>query len=217
MFLYKYRSMATDDDLRKLREILANQQLHCSEYRDLNDPFEGQFLFLREATIEEDDRIIGQINTPITDPYFTHFPSRDAEIRAVLGPNPPRICSLCSCPLNMRMWSLYSDSHAGVAIEISAEGLGAEKVTYHRGLPRIDAVPIDASYRRDILLKKTRDWAYEKEFRLLKDQEKADIRGRITRILLGCRFEKEAELTEILGGIPTHRIKLDRARAKLSM
>ena len=40
MKLYKYRSL---DNMDYVFDILSNGLVYCSSYKDLNDPFEGQF------------------------------------------------------------------------------------------------------------------------------------------------------------------------------
>ena len=41
MKLYKFRSF---DQFEYIEDILLNRRLHCAEYQNLNDPFEGFYL-----------------------------------------------------------------------------------------------------------------------------------------------------------------------------
>lgn len=108
------------------------------------------------------------------------------------------ILSLTESPVNLLMWSHYGDSHKGVVLgfdEMHPFFQGAEIVV---GLARLNRVeynqkrPVLSPTTRNnpkVFLRKSTEWAYEKEWRLIRPLvEATDTKPRENRIPV-CLFE----------------------------
>jgi hypothetical protein len=87
------------------------------------------------------------------------------------------------------MWSLYAESHQGVAIEIDFTGIEDQRkeVNYVDSLPKFGSTILTGPSAHDVLSCKTSHWRYEQEHRVFSDAPYFDVPGRITRVLLGIR------------------------------
>lgn len=202
MLLYKYRSVT---NVMNLFDILMHERLYCAKYMDLNDPFEGQFMaVLQETTgaapVASKPPLIGKGR--LTNDNRIEF----RDIEKACGYRAPRICSLSRNPNDVRMWSLYTESHQGVAIEIDFSGIEDQvgQVIYHKALPKHGDVKHPDP--RAVLLRKTMQWEYEDEFRILLDKGNEvyfDVSRRIKRVLLGARTS-DAMKEMLLKVVPSH-------------
>jgi hypothetical protein len=201
MLLYKYRSF---ERFERLLDILINERLHCPEYRNLNDPFEGVFYSLIKPNALE------RASSP-----FKSF-SVEQTIDNLTFTEERRVVSLSATSSDVRMWSLYGSDHKGVAIEIAVpdDTPGLFPVTYRDELIRT-AVGLLGPLTTDILSHKTHHWSYEREYRIITKSEWHSVAGQISRVLVGPRAsDSNVELLEKIVGhrFPIHRMKLD-ARA----
>lgn len=97
MVLFKFKPLA---QLAHLLDIIVNERLYCHHYEELNDPFEGQFeRMVGRGAVRRDFGTAGEL---------------DREV-------PTRICSLSRCCDDVRMWSLYAGSFAGVAVQLELD------------------------------------------------------------------------------------------------
>ena len=96
-------------------------------------------------------------------------------------------------PMNKDLWEIYSDNHKGVCFHFNSD---TDPTFFHNILPmyyvseirKREYNPIsEPDHIVDLFYKKTEDWSYEKELRLLKDRS-----GRIT-------FDSSSLLNVILG------------------
>jgi hypothetical protein len=127
-----------------------------------------------------------------------------------------RLLSLCVEGRNPLFWSHYADSHRGVALEFDAyftEGVSfasATPVKYWKRVPRaysrkdfienaldLRALPDTARTLVPLVLTKSQEWSYEKEWRIVRIATKmerslfADLAfspQSLSRIFLGCRI-----------------------------
>jgi len=106
------------------------------------------------------------------------------------------------------MWSLYGDSHQGVAIELDFTGAmqRVHEVKYVDALPKLGETLHGPPTAVDVLTYKTTHWKYEAEYRLIEQNPHIDVTGRIKRVLLGTRTD--SAIRELL-------VKLLPADAKL--
>jgi hypothetical protein len=136
--LYKYRGLS---NLQFALDIFINHRLHAAGYKDLNDPMEGQYNYIR-GTLEpwQRDEIFGQKNQ-----Y--------------------RLVALSETLNNVLMWSYYAESHTGmvVGVEITQPDAQTVPIVY------VDNLDIDLEHEdiaQRILSKKLQLWHHEREQRV---------------------------------------------------
>ena len=150
-FLYRYRSSIGKLDYRK-DELLGN--VYFSEWKDLNDPFEGMFM--------------SEKSTPSSNAINSAF--NRANSCAL------RLASFSEKKKNMPMWAHYADNHTGICFEYLTEqlarnvGMDLWPVFYvDRLVDCSDASKINNMHndpRKFVALMKLNDWSYECEWRL---------------------------------------------------
>lgn len=166
---YKYRSL---EDLKRFLEIIMNQKLWSSTYRELNDPMEGAFQY---------------------DPVF-----KGANFIRTLQNQKQHtfICSLSKTYQNGLMWSFYANEHKGVCIELepntSVKDWHLIDVDY---VPNIAMIGKESATVDNVLSKKSSQWSYEQEVRFIRTVDASDksnrkryMRVKILRIFLGIRM-----------------------------
>lgn len=131
------------------------------------------------------------------------------------------ILSLTTNPDNLLMWAHYANEHRGFVIELDEKHNffkskeennyiynGIQKVNYSEIRP--DKFLKDFEFK-DLLLVKSKEWAYENEYRIIQkledaDEVKSDIylfklpRNLVKAVYCGCNMEnsKKAKILEIL-------------------
>ncbi|MEA5356652.1 DUF2971 domain-containing protein [Vibrio parahaemolyticus] len=179
MKLYKYRSNSKETLERDLNSI-ANNQVYYSKLRNLNDPFEGKYLY---------NGHLFNLSCFI----FEHFKS-DLKIKNHSKKNDIDKCknsnilleefisrigdfgvfSLGKVQDSALMWSHYANSHEGFCIEYNLNKLKTkENIIFD--VSYVDSIPVllrsDINSEKKILNKifatKSSIWRYEKEVRLI--------------------------------------------------
>lgn len=119
-----------------------------------------------------------------------------AEKNAAMG-----VLSLSETPLSPLMWGHYADMHRGVCLGFarnSSNALGDDDITspvlYSDIYPRVrfsEILKRDGSIHQKLFFTKAREWAYEREWRLLTDNgdECKGVPGDICEVILGCRID----------------------------
>jgi hypothetical protein len=172
-----------------LAVTLRENKIHFSDPSSLNDPWDCRPWFDDEAL--GPDAIEALIN------WIFAFPPAgtvsDSEMRATknairnnpeyrraalqrfsedflkLIPNRWRIYCLTPVPDSTLMWSHYADNHRGVCLEFGTDVrlfASAVQVTYRFDYPKW-APNLVASNPAEILLTKSDDWKYEREYRII--------------------------------------------------
>ena len=176
MKLFKYRSL---QNFEFVLDIILNGRLHCTEYQNLNDPFEGLFFstFYPRRVKGMIPISIGKMKTLKSVNNLNSFLSRT------------KICSLSSTLKEVRLWSHYADGHKGIAIEIDFpnELPSVHEVTYIDELREYGRTFLTEPTSEEILSFKTRHWKFEKEYRIIQEEEFFSIAGRISAIYAGIR------------------------------
>jgi hypothetical protein len=165
MYLYKYKSLL---NFEHVAEIIVNNNFYASQYFNLNDSMEGLFNY-DESTKKE---------------YIEDIKE---------GKKKLRICAFSKDYKNPLLWAHYADGFKGICIKVEIDGYSQE----------FDIVPVDYSknrtlfnnnvaYIRDefprmILSHKAKEWAIEKEVRLLTNNEYINYGLKIKSILFGKR------------------------------
>lgn len=176
MKLYKYRPLK---DLEFVLDIILNERLHCTEYQNLNDPFEGLFFSTFDI-----GRVKGMI--PI---LFGKMKTLKSINNLNIFLSRTKICCLSSTLKEVRLWSHYADGHKGIAIEIDFpnELPSVHEVTYVNELREYERTFLTEPTSEEILSFKTWHWEYEKEYRIIQEEESFSIAGRISAIYAGIR------------------------------
>ncbi len=107
--------------------------------------------------------------------------------------------SIPSC-MNPVMWGHYGDSGKGVCIRIDISKIKFPKNIFRRNvmykkditppaLNRLDIPKFVTSNRKSFFFTKTRDWSYEKEYRVVsKEEEYLDIHNAISEVIITSLF-----------------------------
>jgi hypothetical protein len=132
------------------------------------------------------------------------------------------IACFSEIPTNILMWSHYAASHTGVCVgfdntihnQIFAE---AKQVDYSRNYESLRNLTGDEKRQIEIVFfTKSRDWAYEKEWRIL-DMKEGGIRqippSTVKTIILGCRMAAHMR-AKILSLATKRREKVKILRAR---
>jgi hypothetical protein len=162
--LYKYRSL---DNFKNFVDIILKNRLYAAQYKDLNDPMEGQYYYHQ-----------GELNRTIRDKIL--------EEKGTL-----RILSLSRINNNQLMWSHYADGHKGIAIgvKIDNEKYDVQPIEYD-GIVTIRNSDYNGQTAREILRHKLEVWSYEEEVRVFqRNQMFIDVK--IEQIILGQRVSNQ--------------------------
>ena len=148
--VYKYKSL---EQIDHCLDIINERRLYCAQWKDLNDPMEGQFIVLKKKDYEE---------------------ATEQRVQQILSEKPKfRICALSLNPSNQAMLSHYADNHKGVIFEIElTPSSNIFHVKYVKEYPEFDVLK---GKIKDIAIKiftfKHQDWEYEKEIRIITQKE----------------------------------------------
>lgn len=162
--LYKYRGL---DNFKNFVDIILKNRLYAAQYKDLNDPMEGQYYYHR-----------GELNRTIRDKIL--------EEKGTL-----RILSLSRVNNNQLMWSHYADGHKGIAIgvRIDQTEYDVQPIEYD-GIVTIRNSDYNGQTAREILRHKLEVWSYEEEVRVFqRNQMFIDVK--IEEIILGQRVSNQ--------------------------
>jgi hypothetical protein len=187
MKIYKFRDFRSKD---YLLDIVKEERLFCARYQDLNDPFEGMFNISRSAkyikALDEEKTVESMAKYGIIKPVFRDEwePVIDAVTLSEHIPDYKytRVCSLSRSRKDVRLWSLYADSHRGCVVEIDIEpSPGLYPVRYIRNLTNI---PQNVKL---VLYHKSLHWSFEKEIRFVTSENFVSVKHRISAIQVGLR------------------------------
>jgi hypothetical protein len=189
-YLYKFRSLASKDQLRLM---IANSKLWYAKPSTFNDPFDFYPKFSMEGTNEEVKGFAKEVleqamsftrqerkfyEAVLRDPrkrlspYFQNLLSQ----RRLQRTDKYGVCSLSADPHHMLMWAHYAASHTGVCLRFKRNRAGpyglpfgaAQPVIYSSTRPVVNPITdhpdamIEAA-----LLTKADFWKYEREWRLI--------------------------------------------------
>jgi hypothetical protein len=224
--LFKYRSMSTDDDQAKVKDILLNNRLYFPTRSGFNDPFDCRIpLTWDNATPGEVEGLLSKVfkNNPPPgwngsmedwlrllrndDAYASLMrldtqKAMDSEMDAI------RILCLCERPDDILMWSHYGGSHGGICLEFqvldekSCFGC-AKPVDYPELYPKLGFTMDIRELLNGLVLTKAAHWKYEGEWRIV-DPKGADFydfrQDCLSGVVLGCQIapKHEALITEWL-------------------
>jgi Protein of unknown function (DUF2971) len=190
--LYKFRSMADDQQKDRLRDIVLGHRIRFSRPSELNDPIEGKPIYslgdwsseqYRTQFAEWAWRCQRHVAQPPPQEAFCAWLVQQSQevhqgyISQINADNQAeierrwRVLSLSADARNHLMWSHYADGHKGVALVFDAshgEFALAYKVSYVPQRQPMEITTQDQSViLKNTLLTKLDTWDYEKEFRCI--------------------------------------------------
>ncbi len=150
--LFKYKSVEYSLDLQRLLDGLKNNYLYLPTVRKLNDSLEGK---------------------------GTHFILNDSSVFESEKANEYRILSLSATCFSPVMWAHYADNRKGICLgfyrgnRLDCRNKSvfqcAEKVVYENSR-KVFSCDEKSAVCDDLLHKRT-DWAYEQEWRIIRDAD----------------------------------------------
>jgi len=188
--LIKFRSLGSDNEFKRIKEILKTNKFWCSKLWNLNDPMEGVY---RNSFFNSDD-------------IFEMFTEKNNKI----------ICSFSHITAlnNNLLWGYYANGFKGVAIEIEINEIEIKKMNYfniqvfNQNLHNVD----------DIITRKLKDWEHEQEYRFICDssKDKKCKIGKITKVYFGSPYDNTNNRENIEDNSPMLR-KYDYLKRELQL
>lgn len=172
MIVYKYKSLGDstcpleqEKQIGYLKDICMNNHIYAADFYVLDDPMEGVFNSYRD--------------------------NRDTYISDIIhGKIDTHICSLSPTYQSMLMWSFYANQHKGCCIEVEIPDDKIKKVDYVKYPMDVDASTLEYEEKIEkILLRKYKDWAFEKEIRVLTRERY--VKANVKKVFIGMRASEE--------------------------
>jgi hypothetical protein len=196
--LYKYRT------IDRVKQLLESHSIYFSSCEQLNDPFESAINLLTDYTPKQyyDSFIFAgfssQLAKELTRQVFDGTIDGDAIIKELTKGVISSVGYFCmtSSPDNLLMWAHYADSHRGVCLKFEIlkdldSFLVPVKVDYNSQYINFDCL---SSNLLDVLRRKSPDWEYEDEYRVIKTDHQGLWKIKqdcLVEIIFGCRTSKE--------------------------
>lgn len=170
MKAYKFRSSS---QFEFALDIILNNRLYCSDWRNLNDPMEGMFVYGSGAPGASDPK------------------ERVAQI--IEQKRGLKVCSLSKTFDCHLLWAHYASGFSGIAIEVDIpERSSSIKHIQYGGVfgpylsPEGNHSAEDAASL--VLSSKYKEWAYEKEVRVLQHDEYYELPKPVVHVIAGHRM-----------------------------
>jgi len=170
MLAYKYRS---SEQIDKVFDIIFNNRLYCSDWNNLNDPMEGVFEYTYNGIHKVDAK--KQIEEVITSKQRI------------------KVCSLSKTYRSHLLWSHYANGFDGVSVEVNIDITDSKiKNIKYWDLFTVVTVPFIENPEKianQILTQKYKEWKYEKEIRILNQDEWYYLKQPVKHIITGHRIK----------------------------
>jgi hypothetical protein len=201
-YLYKYRMIN-----ERIDSLFLNNELYFSAPSGFNDPFDSKVLFLLDGTEENKQQYAERV---LKDSYPKLPPEKIEEVLQKIKGTPLTkediyslieklgIFSLSEDKESLLMWSHYADSHRGICLGFDVRANDffkrAMSVVYETEYPLINLYKASDNDRIKVLLTKSNDWSYEKEWRII------ELKGKgvytypsicLKEVILGCKISDE--------------------------
>jgi Protein of unknown function (DUF2971) len=179
--IFKYRKV----DLYSI-ENLRNEKIWLASPKDFNDPYDCSVYLDIEKTLKEGPKQFDSSNELIDPESKSQIKDDDVVKVSDHLANTFKICSFYERVDSMLMWEHYADEHRGFCIEYDVTEIDSSK--HYNLFPVIysdqmfDAtnhyikVGVEDDFSKTYLtraaISKAKDWAYEKEWRLVAEREK---------------------------------------------
>lgn len=243
---YKYQKYS---DLSK--QSLAERYLWFSKPEKLNDPFDCSIPYtLLEPSLADCEAAFKHIPWPqemigrLTEEYFTDGNPNENMRRTIVdysaqgikeALNKFRDYGVACFTQNIKsilMWSHYADGHKGFCLEFGSDHLPFSdikkifKVKYTRVYPTLN--PVDVILGRilpskpELLLTKSSQWKYEKEWRLFKVKGDTKVPYKpeaLTGIYFGCLMpiDQKKEFATMFHGTHTKLYEMKRSSTNFKL
>lgn len=240
--LYKY--CGTDD---YVLASLSNNTIWFSQITNLNDPFEFDVFVDTKACAEFNAKIGGGLSV-VNQMRLEHIIKENlADLKNIFQDGKRLMGVTCFSEVfdSILMWSHYGQNHSGICIEYDLLGMNEElsyspvPVLYKNTFPSLTRFDIqnpessvEEVYIRSMLVK-SKDWSYEKEWRVLQDygacgdawdeERKGALMKMITpsAVYLGCNADTDFERRVIDickdKGITCYKLEKDEREYKLNL
>jgi len=219
--LFKYRSLATEEDRKYTSEIFLKNEVWFPTPASFNDPFDCQFVLKSEASREEKMSFFREYlkwRYRLSDAQAEHrtkkmfSPTRRSELAdwerqrlQDIRDTRNRIGVFCLTEVSddILMWSHYADQHRGICLEFTLSSqehidffAQASEIKYQDSFPEVNPFTRSPPGKKLTLmaLRKSTRWKYEKEWRILKvdGPGKETLPPRlITSVILGARISPD--------------------------
>ena len=172
MKAYKFRA---SNQIDFAFDIIINRRLYCADWQNLNDPMEGIYAY--SSSFNSDKRIIKE------------------RVRGIRNSKRKyKICSLSSTFDSHLLWAHYAGGFDGVAIEVELPDNDSNiKNVEMRGVfgfVDMDNIDNEEEVARKILFSKYNQWEYEKEIRILSENQWYKLNAPVKRVIAGQRMSK---------------------------
>jgi len=170
MIAYKFRSSS---QIAHALDIVFNNRLYCSDWSKLNDPMEGMFAYNHLSTAQPD--------------------LLEKEVAKIVREKKRlRVCSLSTTFNSHLLWAHYASGFDGLAIEVELPNNPQliKRVKYGGVFAFISLEDNRPAYKlaNFILTSKYKEWKYEKEVRVLNQEEWFQLETPVKRIIAGHRM-----------------------------
>jgi hypothetical protein len=234
-----------------LRDILINGRVYCSDPANLNDPWDCRPWFdseaLDEPNVVEDliqwifsfdpPGVVSDERVRATDEAIRTNPSYRRQVLdrwstdfIKMIPDRWRIYCLTPVPDSTLMWSHYAHNHKEICLEFGLQHQlfgSALEVAYLSSYPKWSPHSLQESASFGILLTKSDDWYYEREFRIIglsegvnrpfgpleghplmvKDGFLSVPPGSLKAIIAGCEADHATIKEVVMAANPTLKLK----------
>lgn len=170
MLAYKFKGAAQADHIF---DILLNQRLFCAPSAILNDPMEGIFAYSYQGEGEASS-------------------AKDLASAVSKALQPLRVCSLSETFDTHLLWAHYAAGFNGVAIEVELPDNDERirSVSYRGVFGYFGYAPDTCalSTAKDILFSKYQEWSYEREIRIVSNDEWFLLETPVRKLIAGPRL-----------------------------
>lgn len=197
-FLYKYR------DVNSAIQFLSNKSIYFSKYTEFNDPFESSANYLDEFTPQQFYEFFISVGfTPISaKEVVKQIANGKIDAKNILriaveeALNSMSYYCMTSKPDNLLMWAHYADKHSGVCLKFDIledleSFLVPIPVEYNSNYLNFDLL---TSNFIDLIRRKSKDWEYEQEYRIIKTNMHGlkEVKSTaLKEIIFGCRIQTD--------------------------
>jgi Protein of unknown function (DUF2971) len=223
--LYRYRDLSSDEKLNQTCDSIKNNYIFWPSPKDFNDPFDSRPAFINEGSAEDRWRRSKQaarvlqagqprserlriarksLSVRPDDVLMAMRQAREQELEHY------GVVCLTTVRDNILMWSHYAGSHTGICLgygptQEAIDFACSYKVRYESVRPQFNLMKsmVDQEIF-DALITKSKDWEYEKEWRMIDhkigERKKVYPPKALVEIVFGCSVSKE-NITTVLDAV----------------